>query len=106
MRDAWALSGGYAMPKGAPVALTITAVLCRPASHFLSSEQLSAAGRRATHPTKRPDIDNVAKLVMDALNTYAWHDDAQVCALFTQKEYGPCDELRIGVACICKTANI
>ena len=29
----------------------------------------------------KPDIDNTAKLVLDALNGTAWHDDAQVCRL-------------------------
>ena len=35
----------------------------------------------ATHllrPMKKPDCDNVAKVVMDSLNKLAYHDDAQV----------------------------
>ncbi|MBR3385491.1 MAG: RusA family crossover junction endodeoxyribonuclease [Atopobiaceae bacterium] len=28
--------------------------------------------------TVKPDLDNVVKLVLDALNGYAWHDDCQV----------------------------
>ena len=29
-------------------------------------------------PMKKPDCDNVAKVVMDSLNKLAYHDDAQV----------------------------
>lgn len=35
--------------------------------------------------TVKPDSDNIAKLVMDALNGIAWHDDAQVTELFVMK---------------------
>jgi Holliday junction resolvase RusA-like endonuclease len=38
--------------------------------------------------TKRPDIDNCAKSVMDALNGLAWRDDAQVTDLTVYKRYG------------------
>ena len=31
--------------------------------------------------THKPDIDNVAKIVLDALNGVAWEDDAQVVSL-------------------------
>ena len=33
----------------------------------------------------KPDIDNIAKLVMDALNGVAYHDDAQVASLVVRK---------------------
>ena len=29
-------------------------------------------------PTKRPDIDNVAKVIYDSLNKVAYHDDAAI----------------------------
>lgn len=38
-------------------------------------------------PTKKPDIDNLTKSVMDALNGVAWHDDAQVVQLEARKNY-------------------
>jgi Holliday junction resolvase RusA-like endonuclease len=37
---------------------------------------------------KRPDIDNMLKFVMDALNPY-WHDDAQVSFVKMRKLYSP-----------------
>jgi Holliday junction resolvase RusA-like endonuclease len=38
-------------------------------------------------PVVRPDVDNYAKLVMDALNGYAWADDSQVTTLICRKVY-------------------
>lgn len=35
--------------------------------------------------THKPDIDNVAKIVLDALNGVAWEDDAQVTSLTVVK---------------------
>ena len=38
-------------------------------------------------PTKKPDLDNIAKAVCDALNGIAYKDDAQVCSLVVEKHY-------------------
>ena len=38
-------------------------------------------------PTKRVDVDNLAKAVMDALNGVAWGDDSQVVKITIFKEY-------------------
>lgn len=38
-------------------------------------------------PTKKPDLDNIAKAVCDALNGVAYKDDAQVCTLVVEKHY-------------------
>lgn len=37
--------------------------------------------------TKKPDADNLAKAVMDALNGVAWEDDSQVVKVSIFKEY-------------------
>lgn len=37
--------------------------------------------RLTSYPSRRPDIDNMAKLVMDALNGVIWEDDAQIVGL-------------------------
>lgn len=47
--------------------------------------------------TSRPDIDNLQKIVMDALNGVAWVDDAQVCYVTAWKEYGDVPGLRVTV---------
>lgn len=39
-------------------------------------------------PKNKPDIDNVAKAVLDALNAFAYYDDSQVYRLEIMKRYG------------------
>lgn len=38
-------------------------------------------------PTKKPDCDNIAKIILDALNGIAYHDDSQVVELTVEKRY-------------------
>lgn len=38
--------------------------------------------------TKKPDLDNIAKSIMDGLNGIAYEDDAQVSFLQIEKVYG------------------
>lgn len=38
-------------------------------------------------PTKKPDIDNVCKIVLDSLNGIAYHDDTQVVDCQVRKFY-------------------
>ena len=37
--------------------------------------------------TVKPDIDNLTKAVLDALNGLAWYDDAQIVELNASKTY-------------------
>lgn len=38
-------------------------------------------------PTKKPDPDNIAKIILDGLNKVAWDDDAQVVEMMVTKRY-------------------
>ena len=38
-------------------------------------------------PTKKPDIDNVLKIILDALNGVAYHDDTQVISAHVDKKF-------------------
>lgn len=60
-----------------PVAVAITT--CRP---LPTSRPKGTASEPDTY---RPDLDNVAKLVLDALDGLAWADDAQVTYLEVTK---------------------
>lgn len=48
-------------------------------------------------PTKKPDSDNIAKVVADALNGIAYDDDAQITDLTVMKRYteNPCVKVTI-----------
>ena len=38
-------------------------------------------------PTKRPDADNIIKVVLDALNGVAFHDDGQICKIYFDSQF-------------------
>ena len=46
-------------------------------------------------PTKKPDIDNIMKVVLDALNGVAYFDDKQVCKVNFIKMYSEEPRLKI-----------
>lgn len=50
-------------------------------------------------PTKKPDLDNVAKIVLDSLNKVAFDDDSQIVKLEIEKFYSenPRVELQLEV---------
>ena len=39
------------------------------------------------YPTKKPDADNIAKIVLDSLNDIAFHDDSQIVELTVIKRW-------------------
>ena len=39
-------------------------------------------------PTKKPDIDNIVKIVLDSMNRFAFKDDIQITKLEVEKRYG------------------
>lgn len=54
--------------------------------------------------TKKPDADNVAKAVLDALNNVAWRDDSQVVSLTVKKDYEPLEN-DCGISVIIREAD-
>lgn len=39
-------------------------------------------------PTKKPDVDNIAKIILDSLNGIAYDDDKQIVGCCIEKWYG------------------
>lgn len=39
-------------------------------------------------PTKKPDVDNIAKVILDSLNSFAYDDDKQIVTCVISKWYG------------------
>ena len=52
------------------------------------------------HPIVKPDADNIAKLVCDALNKIVWLDDKQIVDLQVVKNYSPDPRTVINVRCV------
>jgi Holliday junction resolvase RusA-like endonuclease len=48
-------------------------------------------------PNKKPDIDNVVKLVADALNEVAYKDDTQIIELECRKFYSDIPRIEITI---------
>lgn len=45
--------------------------------------------------SKRPDLDNLDKLVLDSLNKKLWNDDSQIVTKITLKKYAAKNSIRI-----------
>lgn len=71
---------------GVPVRIRITAVFGVPQSDSKAKREAKLAGNLS--PTKKPDCDNIAKIICDALNGLAYADDKQVVECYVLKEYG------------------
>lgn len=59
--------------------------------------QRQAAERGEIWPIRKPDLDNIVKIAMDALNGYAYRDDTQVVRLDAQKLYATGAESRLEI---------
>ena len=65
---------------------TITAVFPVPKSYSKKKTEELLNGHN--NYDKKPDCDNLAKIILDSLNGVAYKDDSQVTALHIYKEYG------------------
>lgn len=68
-----------------PVDMSI--VIGVPIPQYVSAKKRIAMLSGSIEPLNKPDIDNVAKSVLDALNGLAYADDKQVRELRVQKRY-------------------
>ena len=68
-----------------PIRVTIRAYMSIPSSYSKTKTQRMRAGRE--RPTKKPDVDNIAKVILDGLNHLAYDDDKQVIELAIEKWY-------------------
>ena len=78
-----------------PVSMTLTIDLPVPKS--FSKKKTAEAMERKIFPTKKPDVDNVLKAVMDALNGVLYEDDKQIVMVCVKKFYGESEGLYIRV---------
>lgn len=77
--------GGDLIPEGLFIKVSITACYKVPDSATKANRERMLEG---LVPVKvKPDADNIAKIVLDALNGEAWRDDAEVSELVVKKKY-------------------
>ena len=48
-------------------------------------------------PTKKPDIDNIVKIILDAMNQFAFKDDTQITKLSVEKVYGAEEKVKVTI---------
>ena len=89
--------GDVRFPDGKAVNVEITAFYEIPKSAGKKKRQEMLAGFRL-RPTKKPDADNVAKVICDSLNGIAYRDDAQVAELTVRKFYGEIPRVEVWIS--------
>lgn len=67
------------------VKVSIIAYFKIPKGTNKKNEELMLSGNIS--PTKKPDIDNIEKIVLDAMNSLAFKDDNQITKLEIEKVY-------------------
>ncbi|BED92589.1 MAG: RusA family crossover junction endodeoxyribonuclease [Candidatus Paraimprobicoccus trichonymphae] len=72
--------------KGVPLEAEITAFFAVPKA--ASKRVKEAMLNEEILPTKKSDGDNITKIILDALNGVAYHDDSQICNIIFKKKFG------------------
>ncbi len=81
--------------QGTPISVTIEFGMAIPKS--TTKKKRSEMLQGLIHHTVKPDLDNLTKAVLDALNDLAWHDDAQIVELNVLKVYTESPYIQISI---------
>jgi len=88
-------ANGSALIEG-PVQVWIRAYFPIPKS--ASKKRTEEMRTGALRPVVKPDCDNIAKIVCDALNNIAYRDDSQVTCAVVVKEYADIPRVEVEIA--------
>lgn len=81
-----------------PIRMVVTAIFPIPKS---ASKRVRLGMMEGTiRPTKRPDWDNIGKVISDSLNEIAYKDDSQVVDVRVFKYYGEVPEVNVTMGTI------
>jgi len=86
-------------PLDEPLRVDIDFFFPRPKGHYGTGKNSGVL--KATAPTNhisRPDIDNLRKFVMDAMNKVFWRDDSIICEGHTRKIYSDMPRTEIEIS--------
>lgn len=87
-------------PYATPLQLDLRFYFTRPKSHYKTGKNAHLLkDNPPEYHTARPDVDNLSKFVMDALNKIYWKDDSYIVSLNVQKMYSenPRTEIEISI---------
>lgn len=85
--------GNSGFDEGEMLKMQVMAYFAIPKSTSKKKRALMLSG--AIRPTKRPDMDNIVKIIADSLNKLAYYDDAQIVSADVRKYYS--EEPRVEV---------
>lgn len=75
-------------PLEGPLEVTLVFYFPRPKSHYGTGKNSEVLKPSApVHHMQKPDVDNVCKSTLDAMNAVVYQDDKQVVRLRAQKEW-------------------
>ena len=77
------------------VSVKIMAYFKIPKSTTKKDKMLIEEGKLS--PTKKPDIDNIVKIILDALNKMAFKDDNQITKLEIEKVYAEEEKITVRI---------
>lgn len=89
------VGAGFYLERGKPVTMRIAAWFLPPKSVSKKRRADMLEGREL--PLKKPDMDNIVKVVADALNGIAYHDDTQIAYVAAKKAYSAIEGLEVTV---------
>ena len=93
----------YDWDRQRPVSVSLEFIFERPKSHLTSKGEIRK-GYDNEH-TKKPDIDKLARTVLDGLTGVYFTDDCQVCFLHALKGYGPQNGCQVTITKLGRTAS-
>ena len=78
-----------AEPLAGGIGLSLLFELPRAKQHFATAKKHAGSLKRSAPllPCKVPDLDNLVKFVLDALNQHLFVDDKQICEIYARKAY-------------------
>ncbi len=86
---------GVVFDTDVPLAISIEAYIPIPQS--VSKKKADMMKQNTLLPTKKPDCDNIAKIICDALNGVAYPDDKQIVSMLVSKRYSDNPYVKISI---------
>ena len=78
-------------------AVKVAMMIYMPVPGSWSKKKQTLALEHYLVPTVKPDLDNVVKVVFDAINNIVWDDDKQVAMLNVSKYYDKSPQIQITI---------
>ena len=93
-------ANGFFFDKETPISVTILVYFSVPKNTSKKKKEVMLNG--GAFPVRKPDADNIAKIILDALNGTAYHDDAQIVQLSVRKQYAENNSVEVILEDICQ----